>query len=75
MQSAIRNGFSALGEPFRYLGYKYDVSPISWIFPLCKVYQCINDYVTDFMVTPDISNFIRELYMYLLEMTLEIFWF
>ena len=32
-----------------------------WISPLCNVYKCINDYVTDFTVTPDISHFIREL--------------
>ena len=61
MGSAIRNGYSTLGENCRYLSYKYDLSPTSWISPLCNVYQCINDYVTDFIVTPDISHFIREL--------------
>ena len=44
---------------FRYLSYKYNLSPILWISPLCKVYKCINDYVTDFI--PDISHFIRKL--------------
>ena len=61
MRSAIRNGFSALGDIFRYLPYRYDLSPTTWISPLCKVYKCIHDYVTDFIVTPDISHFIREL--------------
>ena len=61
MRSAIRNGYSTLGEHFRYLSYKYDLSPTLWISPLCNVYKCINDYVTDFIVTPDISHFIREL--------------
>ena len=51
MRSAIRNGYSTM----------YDLSPISWISPLCKVHKCINDYVNDCIVTPDISNFIREL--------------
>ena len=59
--AAIRSGYPALGENFRYLSYKSDVSPTSWISPLCKVYKCINDYVTDFIVTPNISHFIREL--------------
>ena len=59
MRSAIRNGLSALGENLRYLSYKEDLSPTL----LCKVYKCINDYVTDFIVTPDISHFIRELCM------------
>ena len=61
MRSAIRNGYSVLGEHFRYLSYKYDLSPTSWISQLCKVYTCINEYITDFIVTPDISYFIREL--------------
>ena len=59
MRSAIRNGCSRLGD--RYLSYKYDLSPTSWISPLCNVNKYINDYVTYFIVTPDISNFIREL--------------
>ena len=58
MRSAIRNGYSTLGEK---CSYKYDLSSTSWIYPLCNVYKCINDYVTDFIVTPDISHFIREL--------------
>ena len=41
------------------LSYKYDLT--SWISPLCKVYKCIHDYVTDFNVIPDITHFIREL--------------
>ena len=57
MRSAIRNGYSALGDNLRYIRYKYDLSPTSWISPLCNVYKCIND----FIVTPDRSNFIREL--------------
>ena len=61
MRSAIRNGYSTLGEHFRYLSYKYNLSPASWISPLCNIYKCINDYVTNFIVTPDISHFIREL--------------
>ena len=61
MRSAIRNGYSTLGKHFRYLSYKYNLSPTLWISPLCNVYTCINDYVTDFIVTPDISHFIREL--------------
>ena len=61
MRPAIRYGYSTLGEHFRYLCYKYDLSPTLWISPLCNVYKCINDYVTDFIVTPDISHFIREL--------------
>ena len=61
MRSSISNGYSTLGEHFIYLSYKYDLSPTSWIAPLYKVYKCINDYVTDFIVTPDISHFIREL--------------
>ena len=61
MRSAIRNGYSTLGENFRYLSYKYNLSPTLWISPLCNIYKCINDYVTDFIVTPDISHFIREL--------------
>ena len=36
MLSTIRNGYSALGENFRYLSYKYDLSPTSWIYSLCK---------------------------------------
>ena len=60
MRSAIRNGYSTLGENFRYVSYKYDLSPTSWISPLCNVYKCINDYVTDFIVTPDISHFIKK---------------
>ena len=55
MRSGIRNGYSTLGENFRYLSYKYNLSPT------CNVYKCIKDYVTDFIVTPDISHFIREL--------------
>ena len=55
MRSAIRNGYSTLGDFFRYLSYKYDLSPTSWISPLCNICKCINDYVTDFIVTPDIS--------------------
>ena len=47
MRSAIRNGYSTLGEHFRYPIYKYNLSPTY--------------YVTDFIVTPDISHFIREL--------------
>ena len=31
--------------------------------PLCNVYKCIHDYVTYFIVTPDISSFIRELFI------------
>ena len=61
MRSDIRNGYSTLGDNFRYLSYKYDLSPTLWISPLCNVYNCINDYVTDFTVTPDRSHFIREL--------------
>ena len=61
MRYAIRNGYSTLGEHFRYPSYKYDLSPTSWISPLCNVYKCINNYVTDFIVTPDISYLIREL--------------
>ena len=61
MRSAIRNGYSTLGENFRYLSYKYNLSPTLWISPLCNIYKCINDYVTDFIVTPDISHFISEL--------------
>ena len=34
MRSAIRNGYSTLGENFRYLSYKYDLSPTLWISPL-----------------------------------------
>ena len=49
MRSAIRNGYSTLGEHFRYLNYKYDLSPTLWISPLCNVYKCINDYVIDFI--------------------------
>ena len=59
MRSAIRYGYSTLGENFRYLSYKYDLSPTLWISPLGNVYKCINDYVTDFIVTPDTSHFIR----------------
>ena len=61
IQFAIRNGYSTLGEHFRYHCYKYNLSPTSWISPLCNVYNCINDYLTDFIVTPDISHFISEL--------------
>ena len=61
MRSAITNVYSALVGNFRCLSYKYDLSPTSWISPLCKVDKCINDYATDFIVTPDISNCIREL--------------
>ena len=50
MRSAIRYGYSTLGEHFRYLSYKYDLSPTLWISPLCNVYKCINDYVTDFIL-------------------------
>ena len=59
MRSGIRYGYSTLGENFRYLSYKYDLSPTLWISPSCNVYKCIHDYVTDFIVTPDISHFIR----------------
>ena len=31
------------------------------ISPLYNIYKCINDYETDFIATPDISHFIREL--------------
>ena len=59
MRSAIRNGYSALGEHFRYRSY------ISMIYHQLHGYlhyvMFINDYVTDIIVTPDISNFIREL--------------
>ena len=55
MRSAIRNGYSTLGEHFRYPSYKYDLSPTSWISPLCKAY---NNYVTDCIVTPDIGYLI-----------------
>ena len=61
MRSAIRNGYSTLGENFRYLSYKYNLSLTLWISPLCNIYKCINYYVTGFIVTPDISNFMREL--------------
>ena len=61
MRSAINNGYSTLGEHFRYLSYNYNSSPTSWISPLGNVYKCINDYVTDFIVTTDICHFIREL--------------
>ena len=64
IRSAIRNGYSTLGEHFRYLSYKFVLSPTSWITPLCKVYKCMNDYVTDFIVILDISHFIRELCIY-----------
>ena len=37
MRSAIRYSYSTFGEHFRYLCYKYDLSPISWISPLCNV--------------------------------------
>ena len=59
LRCAIRNGYSTLGGNFRYLSYKYNLSPTLWISPLCNIYKCINDYVSDFIVTPDISNFIR----------------
>ena len=61
--SVMRSAIRTLGEHFRYLSYKYDLSLTLWISPLCNVYKCINDYVTDFIVTPDISHFIRELYI------------
>ena len=61
MRSAIRNGYSRLGEHFRYLSYKYNLSPTLCISLLCNVYKCIHDYGTDFIVTPAISHFIREL--------------
>ena len=61
MRSAIRNGYSTLGANFRYLSYKYKLSPTLWISLLCIIYKCLNDYVSDFIVTPDISHFIREL--------------
>ena len=61
MTSAIINGYSTLAEIFRYLRYKYNLSQTLWISPLCNVYKCINDYVTVFIVTPDINHFIREL--------------
>ena len=54
-QSSIRSRYSTFGENFRYISYRYDVSPTSWISPLCKVYKCLNDYVTDFIITSDIS--------------------
>ena len=49
MGSAIRNGVSALGENLRYLSYKYDLSPTSWISPLCKVnkYKNSKTQITD----------------------------
>ena len=31
MRSTIRYGYSTLGDNFRYLCYKYDLSPTSWI--------------------------------------------
>ena len=61
MRSAIRNGYSTLGENFIYLSYKYNLSTTLWISIIRNVYKCIHDYVTDFIVTPDISHFIREL--------------
>ena len=61
MRYAIRNGYSTLDENFIYFSYKYNLSQTLWISPLCNIYKCINDYVTDFIVTPDISDFIREL--------------
>ena len=63
MRSAIRYGYSTLGVNFRYLSYKYHLSTTLWISSLCNVYKCINDYVADFIVTPDISHFIRELFI------------
>ena len=63
MRSAIWHGHFVLGENFRYLSYKYDLSSTLWISSLCKVYKCLNDYVTDFIVILDISYFIRELYI------------
>ena len=60
--SALRNGYrySTLGDTFRYLSYKYNLSTL-WISSLCNIYKCINDYVIDFIVILDISYFIREL--------------
>ena len=43
MRSAIRNGYSTLGEKIRYLSYTYNLSPTLWISPLCNIYKCIND--------------------------------
>ena len=40
---------------------RFDLSPTSWISQFCEVYKSVNDYVTDFILTPDISYFIREL--------------
>ena len=37
----------------------HNLSPTLWISPLCNDYKCINDYVTDFIVTP--GHFIRAL--------------
>ena len=36
--------------------YKYNLSPTLWISPFCKVYKCINDYVTDFIVNNNNNN-------------------
>ena len=58
---AVYGTYSTLGEHFRNLSYEYLLSPTLWISPLCNIYKCINDYVTDFIVTPDISHFIRKL--------------
>ena len=61
MRTAIGNGYTTLGENVGYLKYKYDLSSTLWIAPLCNVHKCINDYETEFIVTSDISHFIREL--------------
>ena len=39
MRSVIRSCYSTIGEHFRYFSFKYDLSPTSWICPLCKVYK------------------------------------
>ena len=59
---AICYCYSTTGVNVRYLSFKYDISPISWISPLCTVYKCINDYETDCIVTPDVSYIIGELF-------------
>ena len=43
MQSAIRNGYSTLGEIFRYLNYKYDLSPTMYLQRLRRFF-CSNKY-------------------------------
>ena len=70
MRSDIRSGYSTTDENCRYLIYKYDLSPTLWISPLCNVYKCINDYVTDCIVTPYISYSLEN---YVFAETLEIF--